>query len=615
MSGVEEVQPCSTNMRPVDEREFSRVLAEATATRHAARGRRRRLQAATSAGRCRRAANVSTKGLRGITLYEPTEMVMSARAGTPLAQIEDALAARGQMLAFEPIELGRARRRRGRQGTIAGVFATNLSGARRIRAGAARDHLLGVRGVNGRGEIFKSGGRVMKNVTGYDLCRGLPGSWGTLAVMSEVTFKVAAGAGGHRHADPARPAGRDRRRGAVRGDGDALRGVGRRAPAARRWSPGSGTRACARQGQAVTALRIENFAKSVAYRNGRLKEHLKAYGEIHELDRENSLAFWGELRQLSVLQGSDAPLWRISTAPSAGPKVVAAITAYMECRAFYDWSGGLVWVEVLPTTDAGAADIRRVIATHGGHATLIRAEPQVRAAVEVFQPLEAGLRAALAQAQGSLRSGRHSQSRPHVRQFLRDSRQRAMQTNFTPKQLKNPRIAEVDKILRTLRALRLLHRHLPDLRAARRRARQPARPHLPDEGDVRAAAARRAREVQHHVDRCLSCLSCMTTCPSGVDYMHLVDHARAHIEETGTRGFRERLARALLAAIAALSRPLPPGAAGRALRPAVHRPAAPARASRSWSAMLELAPGGPAARRPTSPAPARPRPRPSAGGA
>ena len=124
------------------------------------------------------AASVSTKGLRGVTLYEPSEMVMSARAGTPLAQIEDALAARGQMLAFEPIELAALGGGEAGEGTIAGVFATNLSGARRIRVGAARDHLLGVRAVNGRGEIFKSGGRVMKNVTGYDLCRGLAGQLG-----------------------------------------------------------------------------------------------------------------------------------------------------------------------------------------------------------------------------------------------------------------------------------------------------------------------------------------------------------------------------------------------------------------------------------------------------
>ena len=112
---------------------------------------------------------------------------------------------------------------------------------------------------------------------------------------------------------------------------------------------------------------------------------------MHQLDHTGSLAFWDELRQLSILQQSDAPVWRISTAPRSGPKVVAAITRYMDCRAFYDWSGGLVWAEVLPAADAGAADIRRVMAAHGGHATLIRAEPPVRAGVEVFQPLEPSL--------------------------------------------------------------------------------------------------------------------------------------------------------------------------------------------------------------------------------
>jgi glycolate oxidase FAD binding subunit len=294
------------------------------------------------------------------------------------------------MLAFEPIELASLTGGEPGQATIAGVFATNMAGSRRIRVGAGRDHLLGVRAVNGRGEIFKSGGRVMKNVTGYDLCRGLSGSWGTLAVMSEVTFKVV-------------PVPEDTCTLILLGLPEEIAieilcaamatpfevsGAVHLQPSlvARLWHEG-----LRRQGQALTALRLENFAKSVAYRSGRLKEHLKAYGEIHDLDRDNSFAFWGELRQLSVLQGSDAQLWRISTSPSAGPKIVAAISAYMECRAFYDWSGGLVWAEVLPTTDAGAADIRRVIATHGGHATLIRAEPQVRSAVEVFQPLEAGL--------------------------------------------------------------------------------------------------------------------------------------------------------------------------------------------------------------------------------
>jgi len=373
----------------VDEREFSRLLAEATATSTpialAGAGTK------ASIGRPMNATTqLSTRALRGITLYEPNEMVMSARSGTSLAQIEDALSARRQMLAFEPIGLGGLGGGEATDATIGGIFATNLSGARRIRVGAARDHLLGVRAVSGSGEVFKSGGRVMKNVTGLDLCRGLAGSWGTLAVMCEVTFKV-------------QPMPEETATLILLGLPDAIAvevlceamttpyevsGAVHLQPSvvARLWH--DGLRA---QAQAVTALRLENFAKSVAYRKARLKEHLKAYGDIHDLDTENSHAFWGELRQLSVLQDSDAPVWRISTAPTEGPKVVAAISAYMRCRALYDWSGGLVWAEVLPTTDAGAADIRRVMATHGGHATLIRAEPQVRAAVEVFQPLEAGL--------------------------------------------------------------------------------------------------------------------------------------------------------------------------------------------------------------------------------
>jgi glycolate oxidase FAD binding subunit len=376
-------------MRPADERELSRVLAEATATSTP-------LEIVGSNSKrdigrpVNTAHNVSTKSLRGITLYEPSEMVMSARAGTALSDVEQALAARGQALAFEPVELAAVAGGEPGEATIAGVFATNVSGTRRIRAGAARDHLLGLRAVSGRGEAFKSGGRVMKNVTGYDLCRGLAGSWGTLAVMTEVTFKV-------------QPVPEDTGTLILLGLPDEIAvevlcaamatpyevsGAIHLQPAlvARLWHEG-----LREQGQAITALRVENFAKSVAYRLRRLREHLKAYGEIHVLDRENSLAMWGELRQLSVLQGSAAPLWRISTSPAAGPKVVAAIAAYMECRAFYDWSGGLIWAEVLPTTDAGAADIRRVIATHGGHATLIRAEPAVRSAVDVFQPLEAGL--------------------------------------------------------------------------------------------------------------------------------------------------------------------------------------------------------------------------------
>jgi glycolate oxidase FAD binding subunit len=378
-----------SQVRPIDERELARVLAEASAA-----GTPLEVMGAGSKQKIGRpiqtAASVSSAAMRGITLYEPSEMVMAARAGTPLSQVETALAERGQMLAFEPVDHGPMMGGEPGQATIGGVFAANVSGSRRVAIGAARDHLLGIRGVNGRGEIFKSGGRVMKNVTGYDLCRGLAGSWGTLAVLSEVTFKVlpapeetgtlvlfglpdeiAVEVLCTAMASPFEVSGAVHLQAAL---------------AARLEHPGLRS-----QGEAVTALRVENFAKSVAYRKGRLEGLLKAYGTIMDLERGASLQFWSELRRLSVLRGSGAPVWRISTAPTAGPKVVMALSSYMECRAFYNWSGGLVWAEVPPTTDAGAADVRRVIASFGGHATLTRAEPNVRAAVEVFQPLEAGL--------------------------------------------------------------------------------------------------------------------------------------------------------------------------------------------------------------------------------
>ena len=380
-----------SDVRPVDEREFSQIVTEArerqTPLELKGAGSKRNI------GRpMRTSLAVSTRALRGIVLYEPNEMVMAARAGTPLLQLEAKLAERGQMLAFEPTSLATASGGELAAATIGGVFATNTSGARRITVGAARDHLLGVRAVNGLGEIFKAGGRVMKNVTGVDLCRGLSGSWGTLAALSEVTFKVlpmpehtetlvllglpdeiAIEVLCAAMATPFEVSGAVHLQAAMaaRLDHEGLRG----------------------QGQSVTALRLENFRRSVLYRKDKLKSQLKAYGEIHDLDHDNSLALWQELRELSLLGNSEAPLWRISTAPSTGPKVVAAIARYMECRAFYDWAGGLIWLEMLPTTDAGAADVRRVIATHGGHATLIRAAAEVRAVVEVFQPLEPGVEA------------------------------------------------------------------------------------------------------------------------------------------------------------------------------------------------------------------------------
>lgn len=383
----------SSVMKPADETELARLIADAAENRMpieirglgSKRGIGRPVQAAGA---------IDMTSLSGITLYEPTELVMSARAGTPLALIEDRLAGHGQMLAFEPLDLGAMSGLPAQSGTIGGVFMTNLSGSRRISAGAARDHLLGIRAINGRGERFKSGGRVMKNVTGVDLCRGLAGSWGTLAAATEVTFKVL-------------PRPQRTRTLLLLGLLDEL-AVEVMCAAMR--SPYEVTGAChlqaamARrlrdprlraQDQSLTLLRLENFEAFLPARAASLRALFKPYGDVHELGHDASLAVWSELREVSFLTsglaGGTAPVWRISTTPTTSARIVRALTAYMPCHAVYDWSGGLIWLEVPATPDAGATDVRRIMAMHGGHATLVRADPAVRASVDVFQPLAPGL--------------------------------------------------------------------------------------------------------------------------------------------------------------------------------------------------------------------------------
>ena len=337
---------------------------------------------------------LETRGLDGITLYEPSERVMSARSGTPLARIEAALAERGQMLAFEPIELGPLTGGPARVQTIGGMFATNISGPRRIVAGAARDHLIGVRAVNGRGELFKSGGRVLKNVTGYDVARSLSGSWGTLAVLSEVTFKV-------------QPVPESSQTLIYVGLTDEI-GIELLCAAMATPYEVSGTlhlsagltsrleaHNIAREAATITAIRVENFAKSVNYRVGRLVEALKIYGDPIRLENAASVAFWSEIQRWSVLtpvRGEpDRQVWRISTAPLTASKITANLRRSMHIECAYDASGGVIWLEVAASADASAADIRRVLSSFGGHATLIRADADVRTSVDVFQPLPTGV--------------------------------------------------------------------------------------------------------------------------------------------------------------------------------------------------------------------------------
>ncbi len=331
-----------------------------------------------------------TGSLAGITLYEPTELVMSARAGTPLAEIETTLAGRGQMLAFEPMDLGPATGGPGGTQTIGGVIAVNISGPRRIASGAARDHVLGARAVNGRGEVFKSGGRVLKNVTGYDVARALAGSWGTLAVLTETTFKVLPRPRETAtliYPDLSDELATELMCAAMSTPYEVSGTIHLTAGLARRLEQP----ALAREGSSLTAVRLENFASSIAYRIPRLAEALKVYGTPIRLENDASVRLWEELRRLSVMTpvpGEPATqLWRISTAPGLAAKLVDQISRNFALEALYDASGGVVWIEVSASADGGAADIRRLLASYGGHATLVRAEADVRRAVDVFHPM------------------------------------------------------------------------------------------------------------------------------------------------------------------------------------------------------------------------------------
>jgi glycolate oxidase FAD binding subunit len=311
-----------------------------------------------------------------------------------LLEIEKALAEERQMLAFEPPDLGPLLGGEAGKATLGGIVACNLSGPRRIKAGAARDHFLGFEAVSGRGEAFKAGGRVVKNVTGYDLCKLIAGSYGTLAVMSALTVKVL-------------PAPEKTRTVLIEGLDDAKAGAAMAAglgsahevsgaahlPAA--LAARSGVSYVSQAGGAVTALRVEGPGPSVEHRCAALREALGGGGPTEELHGHNSSAFWREVRDVSFFADSDERIvWRISVPPSDGAGVVAAIAAAgITTEALYDWGGGLIWLAMPLSDDAGAAAVRAAVATSGGHATLFRAPADIRAAVEVFQPQEVALAA------------------------------------------------------------------------------------------------------------------------------------------------------------------------------------------------------------------------------
>ncbi|NDV02373.1 FAD-binding protein [Pseudoroseicyclus tamaricis] len=301
---------------------------------------------------------LSAAGLTGIRLYEPGALTLVAGAGTPLAEVEAALAAEGQRLAFEPMDhrglLGTSG-----QPTIGGVVAGNVSGPRRVVAGAARDFCLGVRFVDGRGHVVKNGGRVMKNVTGYDLVKLMAGSRGRLGVITEVSLKVL-------------PVPETEVTLAGEGGVPVL--------AAALGSPFEVTGAAVSGGR--TLIRLEGLAESVAYRQGALAARLGGDWEV--LEGEASAALWRGVRDVAPFHGKEGAVWRVAVRPGRAPELLEALGE----EAVVDWGGGLVWL--LVGGDGRAEEVRAAVERLGGHATLVR-RGGVPAGVPALQPEPAGV--------------------------------------------------------------------------------------------------------------------------------------------------------------------------------------------------------------------------------
>jgi glycolate oxidase FAD binding subunit len=331
------------------------------------------------------ARSLSVRNLTGITLHAPKELVVSARAGTPLAEVEATVAADGQHLIAEPPDLTALLGGGAAPQTLGGVVAANLSGPRRVAWGAMRDHVMGVRAVNGAGAVIRSGGRVLKNVTGLDLCKLLTGSHGTLAVLTEITLKVLPAPEttgslviGGLDAGPAVAA-----LSAALGSPYGVSGAA--------WLPAESAALVpelAGLGGSAALIRIEDFSSFVAYRLDRLRTELG--GAL--LADADSRAVWRAVRDAAPLPaGPDDAVWRVSVRPSTGPAVLAAL-APAGVRGFLDWGGGLVWLA--GPCDAATHDaVTRAALAGQGTWTLLRARDPLRAAVAVVPPEPAPLAA------------------------------------------------------------------------------------------------------------------------------------------------------------------------------------------------------------------------------
>ena len=331
---------------------------------------------------------VDLSNIAGITLYEPQELVLTANAGTPIEDIQEVLSHNNQQLAFEPPNWSFLFNQKPKSSTLGGVIATNLSGPRRIQSGAARDYCLGFEAVSGRGEEFKSGGRVVKNVTGFDLSKLLTGSFGTLAIITSVTIKVL----------PTYPKTRTvllfglEDKIGITALSEALRSpfeVNAASFLSTEISQNSNVECVFSSNSSITAVRLQGTSPSIDTRCESIVKLWASYGDVAVLHSKNSLTFWTEISDVSdYLNDMRDQIWRVSVAPSQGANIVAQIKANYSCKYYFDWGGGLIWLAFDPDLKEIARFLRSIVDPIGGYANLIRASSNLRREIDVFHPQE-----------------------------------------------------------------------------------------------------------------------------------------------------------------------------------------------------------------------------------
>ncbi|MGZ5871737.1 MAG: FAD-binding protein [Bradyrhizobium sp.] len=342
-------------------------------------------------------ALLDLSALNAVKSYEPNELIITVEAGAPLADVKSLIDSRNQQFAFEPVDTALVMGVPG-GGTIGGMIGAGLAGPRRIQAGGARDHLLGAHAVSGFGDSFKAGGRVVKNVTGYDLCKLLAGSWGTLAVMTEVTLKVMPRPESERtlvlRGLDEVPANRAMT--AALGSPFDVSGAAHIPNSAFRDAGGAlGDIGSPRR--AVTLLRLEGITASAAHRAAALAKLLSPFGTAEILEDAASVAIWSSIRDVEPFAAKGAlgswPVWRIVCPPASGGALGQALAHETGGEVILDWGGGLIWAALPAKDDAHAALVRPRVDAVGGHAMLLRASEVVRRNVDVFHPPKSGVAA------------------------------------------------------------------------------------------------------------------------------------------------------------------------------------------------------------------------------